>query len=816
MNYDCFPMSPRTPQRPESEEDISMTLLPSPKQPVQSKPHVEHPDLRERSFTERFNRAKAMALIADPNLIDDKTEIERAGSIAALKTYIKKSKDGFVTFKYKFGLGRTEGRVYAQGMQPLPHRIRHTIAGEFDHDIDIVNCHPTLLAQKCDELGISCEMLKQYIATRGEVLKGMEELYEVTRDDAKDLFIRLLNLGTYAAWARHHAITKKPSKFIQDFEEELLKIQDLFWAKYPAKHKCYRKSLNAKASLVSFVIQVIENDILAEIVKFEEQRFGRTVGVLIFDGCQIRRDPAKPLTQTELDQCADYVFEQTGYRIQLIEKPMDHPYDVPDNVVENNSARVAHHLLCQNETEMGRKLIEVYGADLIKCDNGTLYVYDKSTGLWNSDELEILSVFTKSYELELGDWVTVNSQWKKLFERLHSLALDKGFLKRMELTGLGKTLHADGYYDWIEGKFVRSFDPKYFFACRIERPYNPSPSPSKIERAETLFSKNTYADDATGTFLKQKLARGVAGTGMRDKSGLIMIGAADSGKGVLTEALQQACGAYVGSFNAEVLLQTKNQGDPSLRIKEFVPKSFCRVLLSNEISSNSVIDGTLWQKLTSGGDTQVGRVLNKNCTDFICQFMPIVMANDKPQIVPYNETDTGRTATVDFPFSFTTDESKAGRGKFKLADKTIKDDFREDNELKDALLHILMKNYIHVKPIPSASVQESTKAWTAEDNFDIWFEQNFEITRKDTDVISAKELFSIAKNAKFEITSNKIGLILKNFPGIKKHRTRTGFIYQGLKKLTDDVGVDSTTEAQGLHKCIIEAESPKPMKVKII
>ena len=238
MNYNCFPQSPRTTQRAESdfEEDVSAPLVPSPN-PVKQKKHVKHPDLRERSFTERFNKTKAMALIADPNLIDDKTELERAGSIAALKTYIKKSKDGYVTFKYKFGNGRTEGRVYAQGMQPLPHRIRHTIAGEFDHDIDVVNCHPTLLAQKCDKLGISCEMLKKYIATRGEVLKGMVELYEVTRDDAKDLFIRLCNLGSYTAWARHHAITKKASKFIQDFEEELVKIQDLVWAKYTKKHK---------------------------------------------------------------------------------------------------------------------------------------------------------------------------------------------------------------------------------------------------------------------------------------------------------------------------------------------------------------------------------------------------------------------------------------------------------------------------------------------------------------------------------------------------------------------------------------------------
>ena len=789
-----------------------MTLLPSPR-PVKI---VEHPDLRERSFTERFNRAKAMAFITDPNLIDDKTNEERAGSIAALKTYIKKSKDGYVTFKYKFGQGRTEGRIYAQGMQPLPHRIRHTIAGEFDHDIDIVNCHPTLLAQKCDELGISCEMLKRYIATRDEVLKGMEELYKVSRDDAKDLFIRLLNLGTYAAWARHHAITKKASKFIQDFEEELLKIQDLFWAKFTAKHKCYKKSLNPKASLVSFVIQVIENDILAEIVKFEEQRCGRTVSVLIFDGCQIRRDPAKPLTQTELDQCADYVFEQTGYRIQLIEKPMDHSYDVPDIVIENNPARVAHHLLCQNETEMGRKLIEVYGSNLIKCDNGILYVYDKSTGLWNSDELEILSVFEKSYELELGDWVTVNNQWKKLFERLHSLALDKGFLKRMELSAIGKILHTDGYFDIIEQKFIPAFDPKYFFAFRIDRPHNPTPNPAKIARAETLFSKLTYADDATGLFMKQNLARGLAGTGMRDKSGIMMIGPADSGKGVLTDALQQACCGYVGTFNAEVLLQTKNQGDPSLRIKEFVPKSQCRILLSNEISSNSIIDGTFWQKLTSGGDTQVGRVLNKNCVDFICQFLPIVMANDKPQIVPYNETDTGRTAIVNFPHRFTTNESKVGKGVFKLADQNIKDDFRKDDELKDALLHILIKSYVHEKPVPSETVRESTKLWTKSDNFELWFEENYEITGKDSDVVTAKEMLSATREAKFEITSTKIGLILKDFPGIKKIKTKSCNIYQGLKKLTE-TSVDSCLSCPAsFPKCIIEPESPLPMKVKSI
>ena len=735
-------------------------------------------DLKARTFTERFDTNKAMALISNPSLISDKTDEVADGIIKELKKYVEKSENGLVKIKYKYGKNRNSGRIYGSGMQPLPHRVRHTIAGEFDHDIDIINCHPDILSQECDKIGIHCSKLKEYINNRDSVLADVIMKYRVTRDQAKNLFIRMLNVGSFKAWCVENAVKGKPNNFISEFEKELTLIQDAFWNKYPQRHRTFKSSDNPRRTLLSFIIQEIENDILSEIVRFEEQR-GRTVTVLIFDGCQIRKDPTKPLLQTELDQCSEFVKQETGYKIRLIEKPMTEPYVIPDIANENNTVKIAHHLMFKNETDAAMKLIEIHGKELIKYCEGSLYVYDRSTGLWNNDEISIRNTIQKSYTFELADWVQVNKEWDKLYKAIKSLCLDPKFLKRMELTGMGKILFQDGYWDFESNEFCKTFNPKYYFPFRIERCFNPNPSAEHIAHVNKVLFDDSYSDKETGTFMKQKLSRSVAGTGMRDKSCIIMIGEPDSGKGVLIDACIAAIESYAGTFNSEVLVNQKTNGDPSLRYKEFLSKASCRLLFSSETDKDSSIDGTLVQKLTSGGDTLTGRHLHANNVEFIPQFVVFLLANDKPKIVPFNDTDTGRVFSINFPYQFTTKPIPENSVVFKKADPTIKDQIRE-TWFKDALFYILTQNYIPHKPIANESVALSSAEWSSEDNFDLWFERTYEITKNLNHLIDTKSIVANSKDNGFSISSIKVGLKLQKLPGITKIKRKTGYIYAGI------------------------------------
>jgi len=68
------------------------------------------------------------------------------------KKYFKYFLNGEATVFYKPGRGLNSGRLYANGglsLQSIKRRIRHTVAGDLYDDVDMVNAHPTILAQLC-------------------------------------------------------------------------------------------------------------------------------------------------------------------------------------------------------------------------------------------------------------------------------------------------------------------------------------------------------------------------------------------------------------------------------------------------------------------------------------------------------------------------------------------------------------------------------------------------------------------------------------------------------------------------------------------
>ncbi|MFN9898967.1 MAG: hypothetical protein ACK55Z_09285, partial [bacterium] len=100
--------------------------------------------------------------------------------------------------------------------------IRHTLAKDFYIDIDIENCHPVLLYQICEHNNIKFKYLKKYIDNRAEKLQEIMDHYNVSKDQAKQLFIQLLYFGTFDSWCLNHNIeNKEPQKFIKKFKDEL-------------------------------------------------------------------------------------------------------------------------------------------------------------------------------------------------------------------------------------------------------------------------------------------------------------------------------------------------------------------------------------------------------------------------------------------------------------------------------------------------------------------------------------------------------------------------------------------------------------------
>ena len=755
------------------------------------RPH-ELSSLTKRTFQEHFNLNAAMSLIGNPRLIVDKnTRKINEKYLPALKQYVKENRNGKKCVKYKPSQDHPSGRLYGHvSLQNLPRRIRHTICGSLYHDIDVVNCHPVLLSQLCRKFNFSCVVLDEYIGDRVNILRCIAEECKVNPDEAKNLVIRLLNGGSYQTWATKYAVVALPSKYIARLIEEVKALQENFYTHFKnLQTRQLAKKPSPKASLLARVLNTLENEILQHMVAFEEKRYQRTVDVLVFDGCQIRREVDRLVTQQELDECSQWVFEQLGYQVKIIEKPMNDVYILPAIHEEGKQPQIGLHLTCQNEYEAAVALKKLHNSNtddcLIKYCDGMLFVYDKQTGLWNSDEISIRAEFCHRYLFEMGDWLTVNCKWKKLFECLKVINIDADFLKRMELSAMGKVLFMNGYYDFETRTFSQQFDPTYFFPFRIERDYNALPAQEDVDFINKTLFVDAYKDIETGVFVKQKLSRAFAGTGLRDKSCVILIGFADSGKGVLTDALLSCGGKYMGNFDGGILVNQSGK-DAILRNKEFLLNRYCRVLLSNELDPGTTICGTTLQKYTSGGDTQEGRLLFGQNIKFIPQFTLFINANDRPKIVPLNETDTGRVNSVDFPFQFTTKHTKEKEKlNFKAADETIKEKVKQAR-YTDALFHILAESYTSSKPIPSQSVVESSNEWNQDDDFLSGFLKQYQVTRNPADVVRNADILSWAKGQGFGISAVKIGLHILKLPGVTRDPKDRLRQYYGIKRIVEN------------------------------
>lgn len=134
-----------------------------------------------------------------------------------------------VTFKYRHGAGKDFGRMASNSMMGIPRDIRGFVCVSEDSqkpiltDLDMDNCHPTILQWLCQRHGITCDALSEYVANRQ---KHKEELMEKTgksKDDVKSLFLAAVNSqNEVECWQ------KNLTRFFIDFDEECKEIQQAF------------------------------------------------------------------------------------------------------------------------------------------------------------------------------------------------------------------------------------------------------------------------------------------------------------------------------------------------------------------------------------------------------------------------------------------------------------------------------------------------------------------------------------------------------------------------------------------------------------
>jgi len=89
---------------------------------------------------------------------------------------------------------------YYQSFSNFIKLIRNTACANWLVDIDMVNAHPNILLQICQEKDIECEYLEEYVNNREDILKNIMKTYNVNREDAKTLVIIIMYGGDIKSW----------------------------------------------------------------------------------------------------------------------------------------------------------------------------------------------------------------------------------------------------------------------------------------------------------------------------------------------------------------------------------------------------------------------------------------------------------------------------------------------------------------------------------------------------------------------------------------------------------------------------------------
>nr|VAV82195.1 DNA replication protein [Guarani virophage] len=711
---------------------------------------------------------------------------------------------GFIKVKY-FHSDKLEdtGRVYAEkgrSLQSFKKAIRAFINNGINLDIDMKNSHPTLITQYCKKNKILCPFLDDYVRRREKRLEDVMVFHKISRDQAKELILRLCYLGSYKI-PNDDGTSYKPKKtleFLEKFKEEAEIIADRIAKKEKelyAKIKDNDDCKNKKAVILSVLAQQLEHSCLMEMYNFFTSKKIR-VSTLCFDGMLINGINGN--ISDLLRECENFVYEQINYKINLEEKPMEHKlkFEVPifSDYVDSDSD-------CQI------KLFELVGKNKFKFCNGVLWVFDDQTGMFENSN-HVVFRYLKRYKEYFNfiistdddgnhktkNYATDEVLRKKIIGFIKDECQDNEWMLKTQTSSLGYLLFKDGIYNFNTSTFTEGFDPNIVFKFRV---------PWKFPKYDKELIKKAYKLSFGALFDNPKpfitsLACALAGE-IKLKKIYFCPGKPNAGKSYLIKMLQYCFGDYIGTINGEnISYNSKDSRDEAAKYRWAYLLANTRIVMSSEISMKKSIDGNMIKKFASAGDKIVGRKHCESEISFTPNFTIFCMFNDIPEIEPHDEAVSNRLVYHEFPYVFVKEEELNEKPYNKLKDNDLDSKF-ETKDFASGFIHILLdayKNYLE-NGLPEFD-NEVKEKWTAQtkqiDKITSIINEYYEVTNNVKDFVPLNEILKFKEQHKDlkTISKNRFNEILVEELKLKEGRSAKLRYWSGLKKrhFGDDINFE--------------------------
>lgn len=218
----------------------------------------------------------------------------------------------------QMGMGRLNASI--GGAINFEKTIRGTLFGKYYWDIDVVNCHPTVLVQMMNDESYECPNLTEYINNRQSVFERLQSDYNLSREDVKSKIISALYGSKPTA-----SVGEENCPFLMNIYEEVRRYTSSLMRKEKyARLEAFARRQKDKSfygSFLSWIMQTEEREIMLALREYMMTQ-ERSVDCLCHDGVMIRKidDNESAFPEHLLRGAEEFITSKTGRSIKLAVK----------------------------------------------------------------------------------------------------------------------------------------------------------------------------------------------------------------------------------------------------------------------------------------------------------------------------------------------------------------------------------------------------------------------------------------------------------------------------------------------------------------
>jgi phage/plasmid-associated DNA primase len=635
--------------------------------------------------------------------------------------------------------------ISSSSVQGLDKNIRGFLFNDITTDIDIKNCHPTILKYICKLHNIDCPQLSYYIENRDTIIQRLGS-------DTKYLICSLIN-DSKRRVLNDEFLKEfyKEAKFIQTQLALVDEYQDYFKSAYDNKPN------NPLGSNVNRILCYYENLCLQEIVKVVTEQ-GLEISTLMFDGLMVYGDHYENnKLLTDIETAINNKYKDIGIKLSYKE----HSTDITDDELQALEEK-EEEFPELSEHEMAEEVLKKHPH--FKYCKLTLYAFDKETGLWTDNNSKHLNIIYESLKDIVGKKVLTTMKQKSVCIQITTMTIADNWLTDNANSSLGKLLFNNGYYDSTQGEcgmFYTEYTPDIVFMNKIYIDLPQEVDEDYKNDVLNRFFYNPLGKDVSDYYL-QNMSRNIMGHVM--KRIFLCLGDGNTGKSTLTKAFIQSFGEYIGTFNAECFNHKETSQDEAQILRWALLLRFKRIIFSNELSTKGKLNGNMMKKVSSGGDAMVGRTHGKEETTFTPHFIANIFANDINEITPYDDALQLRLRVIPYTKVYVDENPNEDQ---LLKDPNI-DIEMTTLKFKQTFIRIIMDSFINYKL--NGEIQEpeavllARSEWVAQEaNVIKTFQDTFEITNDENNYIKSAEIKDWIKENDLGISEKKFSMELKKF-----------------------------------------------------